>query len=265
MKLLLSVVSLSLFVSCTFAQTPQHTYLKSALDFQYSVSPLRQQTCFLALNDSNRFTWSRLPGDRPGLKLSQMNEEQKLFFHRMLRAFFPSTGYLKITAIMFNEDIQKKNEPELGKNEYWLLFFGELGEDSEWGWKLEGHHLSINIMLKGNELLAFTPMILATNPAVTNGDGERDGMVLLYEEEELGRKLLHSLSANQLEKAYSEGPKPNHPLGEDFQNLTDMPQEGILYSALTDAQKQNFPPTDRRISRHFLDRRGAHYGRDIDG
>ena len=83
------------------------------------------------MDDANRLAWSRLPGDRPGLKMTEMDAAQKTAFHRMLRAFFPSAGYLKITAIMFNEDIQKNNEPELGKNEYWLLIFGDLDENGE--------------------------------------------------------------------------------------------------------------------------------------
>src|SRR5882724_3443144 len=92
-----------------------------------------------SFEDSLRHKWERLPGLRQGLKLSLFTERQKILFHELMRSCFSTQGYLTVTSIMFNEDIQKKFEPTLGRNEFWMEFFGEPSSNTFWGWKLEGH------------------------------------------------------------------------------------------------------------------------------
>ena len=220
------------------AQDSHLTYLNSMNHLLHQLSKEELHQCHFAMDTPHRLAWSRLPGKREGLKLTAFSEAQKMALHRLLRAFFPSQGYLKITSIMFNEDIQKKNEPELGKNEYWFSFFGEASPNKRWGWKLEGHHLSINMTLLGNELLAFTPLVLATNPAVTHGDGARDGLAILFQEEELARQLINSFSADQLKEGYSDRKQAETVYGELHKDLKDMPDEGLSISRLNRQQLQ---------------------------
>src|SRR6516164_2406265 len=95
-------------------------------------------------DDSLRRRFERLPGLRQGLKLAFFSEKQKILFHELMRSCLSTQGYLTVTSIMFNEDIEKKFEPTLGRNEYWMEFFGQPSGGEYWGWKLEGHHLSLN-------------------------------------------------------------------------------------------------------------------------
>ncbi len=104
-------------------------------------------------DDSLRGRWERLPGQRLGLKLSHFTGAQKISFHELMRSCLSSQGYLTATSIMFNEDIQQKFEPNLGRNEFWVEFFGVPSEKDFWGWKLEGHHLSLNFTFKGNQMI----------------------------------------------------------------------------------------------------------------
>lgn len=219
------------------AQPEESSYLHSIKNLYSSFSEKQKAECSFDFNDPHRTQWSRLPGNRKGLKLTAFSQEQKTVLHRLLRRFFPSQGYLKVTSIMFNEDIQKKNEPELGRNEYWFSFFGEAVSDKQWGWKLEGHHLSINMTLKGDQLISFTPVTFATNPAITHSDGERDGLAILYQEEELARQLINSFSDEQLIKGYSDRKKPKAVYGELNENLQDIPDEGIPVADLNQKQR----------------------------
>lgn len=226
------------FFSFLSAQDFQPSYMGSIMSVMDLLSPSQQKQCLFELDVAHRTEWSRLPGNRPGLKLTAMSEGQKIAFHRMLRTFFPSQGYLKITAIMFNEDIQQKNEPVLGRNEYWFSIFGEVKEGSQWGWKLEGHHLSLNMSLRGDELLGFSPVTFASNPAVAHSDGDRDGLAILYQEEELARALIQSFSDQQLAEGYSDREKPKAVYGELNKDLADIPDEGISISKLNQDQLQ---------------------------
>ncbi|MEM7375175.1 MAG: DUF3500 domain-containing protein [Bacteroidota bacterium] len=237
LRYLLLLIALMCAQEILSAQSFQPAYMGATMTVIDQLSPEQRKHCQFEMDAPHRTEWSRLPGKRLGLKLTAMSEGQKIAFHRMLRTFFPSQGYLKITAIMFNEDIQQKNEPVLGRNEYWLSIFGEVAEGKNWGWKLEGHHLSVNMSLRGDELIGFSPITFASNPAVAHSDGARDGLAILYHEEELARELVQSFTDQQLAEGYSDRQKPKAVYGELNKNLADIPDEGISISKLSEAQQ----------------------------
>src|SRR5664279_6512366 len=100
-----------------------------------------------------------------GFKLSHFTQNQKIALHELIRGCLSTQGYLTVTALMFNEDIQQKVEPALGRNEYWAEVFGSPSSNSFWGWKLEGHHLSLNFTFKGDTMISNSPFLVGTNPA----------------------------------------------------------------------------------------------------
>jgi hypothetical protein len=157
----------------------------------------------LPFNDTLRTHRKRLPGQRLGLKLSHFTEAQKIALHELLRSCLSTQGYLTATDVMFNEDIQQKFEPNLGRNEYWIEVFGNPSPVGFWGWKLEGHHLSLNFTFQGNRMIANSPFLVSTNPSNSITDSARAGLVILYKEEEIGRELVNSFTAEQLKKGYS--------------------------------------------------------------
>ncbi|MES1215874.1 MAG: DUF3500 domain-containing protein, partial [Bacteroidota bacterium] len=188
-------------------------------------------------DDTLREKWERLPGVRSGLKLSKLTELQKIAFHELMRSCLSTQGYLTVTAVMFNEDIQQKFESNLGRNEFWVEAFGDPGADNFWGWKLEGHHLSVNFTFKGNTIISNTPLLMASNPSNSITDSARAGLIILYKEEELARTLLHSLTEEQLKKAYTSQKKYDIVFSEQDKDHIKIPDDGIYYSELNKAQQ----------------------------
>jgi hypothetical protein len=189
-------------------------------------------------SDSLRGKWERLPGQRLGLKLSHFTETQKIAFHELMRSCLSTQGYLTATAVMFNEDIQQKFEPNLGRNEFWIEFFGVPSENDFWGWKLEGHHLSLNFTFKGNRMISNSPLLMSTNPSNSITDSVRAGLIILYKEEEMGRQLIRSMTPVQLEKAYSSRKKPDIVYSEQDKYNIRVPNEGIYFSELNSEQQE---------------------------
>ena len=70
--------------------------------------------------------------------------------------------------------------------------FGEPSASSTWGWRLEGHHISLNFTLRDGEVVSTSPSFWGANPA-TVLDGPQKGMRVLKDEKLMGRALLHSL------------------------------------------------------------------------
>ncbi|MEO6315527.1 MAG: DUF3500 domain-containing protein [Chitinophagaceae bacterium] len=187
--------------------------------------------------DSMRMKWERLPGQRMGFKLAHFTEQQKIAFHELLRACLSTQGYLTVTAVMFNEDIQQKFEPAIGRNEYWVEVFGRPAANNLWSWKLEGHHLSLNFTFRGNKLLSNSPFLMSTNPANSITDSVRAGLIILYKEEEMGRQLVLSLNKTQLLQGYSSRKKTAIVYSEQNKEKIQVPDEGIFYKNLNKGQQ----------------------------
>jgi Protein of unknown function (DUF3500) len=183
-------------------------YMDLAVQFLNTLTPDQKNVTCSSFQDTLRFNWVRLPGQRKGLKLSYLNEGQKIVFHELLRKCLSTSGYLKVTSIMFNEDIQQKKEKYLGRNEFWVEFFGVPGVENSWGWKLEGHHLSLNFTFQGNTMISNSPFLMGTNPSNSTTDSVRAGLVILFKEEELGRELVNTVTEEQLKSGYTSQKKP---------------------------------------------------------
>ncbi|MEO5685634.1 MAG: DUF3500 domain-containing protein [Chitinophagaceae bacterium] len=213
------------------------SYISKAEKLLASISKDSLPVCQFSFNDTMRMKWERLPGQRLGFKLSHFTASQKIAFHELMRACLSTQGYLTVTGVMFNEDIQQKFEPTLGRNEYWVEVFGNPSFNEYWSWKLEGHHLSLNFTFKGDQMLSNSPFLVSTNPANSVTDTARAGLVLLYKEEEMGRQLVQSFSIDQLKKGYSNRKKTSIVYSEQHKDSVYVPDEGIYYDELNKEQQ----------------------------
>jgi hypothetical protein len=84
-------------------------------------------------------------------------------------------------------------DPEL----YYFTVFGDPGVKGQWGWRVEGHHVSLRFAVdNGRMQVTSTPQFLGSNPAeVPYGYGPYTGLRVLAVQEDLGRALVTSLDA----------------------------------------------------------------------
>ncbi len=168
----------------------------------------------LAFDDKDRTNWQFVPYQdaskqpkRKGLRLEEMTEAQKQAARDLLRAGTSATGYTKAINIMSLEAILKELEQGRGptRNPQWYFFtiFGNPSNTSRWGWRVEGHHLSLNFVVDGGKIAASTPAFFGANPATVK-QGKRKGLRTLPEAEDLARKLFKSLDVEQRNAAYQQ-------------------------------------------------------------
>ena len=193
-------------------QPPSYIWL--ANKFLDSLTAEQKLIAQIKFEDTIRMRWQREPGQRQGLKMDSLSEGQKIAFHELMRGCLSSQGYLKVTAEIFNEDIQKKFEPNLGRNEFWLEIFGNPLAAGLWGWKLEGHHLTVNFTFNGNNMISHTPFLIGSNPANSKTDSVRAGLLILHNEDELARRLVNSFTDAQLKEGYTTEKRPEIVFGE---------------------------------------------------
>ena len=161
--------------------------------------------------------WSYFPGERPGLKLNDMSAQERVLAQRLVRSALSDTGHLKWNAIVALEDVLRmmsardnrsgKPDPSRDPGLYTFAIFGDPAADAPWGWRVEGHHISIKFLLEGDRVLSSTPAFLGAAPTVPLM-GPNTGTELLDEEEELALALMKSLVPEQKEIAIQQGELP---------------------------------------------------------
>jgi len=177
---------------------------RAAETFLNSLSSQQRHAALFSLEDENRFDWHYVPRRRSGLALKDMTLEQKDLALTFLKAGLSQSGYRKSITIMKLETVLREMETFnwFGRDpeKYYFSIFGTPSSTGTWAWRVEGHHLSLNITIVDGRLLATAPRFLGANPAhVTTG--ELSGVRILADEEDLARKLLTSLNPKQRQKA----------------------------------------------------------------
>lgn len=175
---------------------------EAASNFLAGLDATGQQKALIDFADTvERENWHYIPRDRAGLPLKEMDEKQQQLAHALVATGVSAQGYEKLSTIMSLELILAKLEggrrrfprdPEL----YYVSVFGEPGTDAPWGWRFEGHHISLNYTLVKGRMLGPTPLFFGSNPGEVR-HGEQTGLRALKEEEDLGRQLLHALDGEQ--------------------------------------------------------------------
>ncbi|KOV79111.1 DUF3500 domain-containing protein [Nocardia sp. NRRL S-836] len=151
----------------------------------------REHAIRAVTDDDLRHRWAYTPGDRPGLVLGDLRRDQRKAVHGMLATVLSSHAYAQVAAVMALEDVLDHREGghrDRHSGDYWTVLFGTPGGDEPWGWRFEGHHLSVNVVVADGRVSA-TPFFLGANPARVTYRGRVVGQSLLLEEE-LARELL---------------------------------------------------------------------------
>jgi hypothetical protein len=162
-----------------------------------------RSTAEFSLDDEERLNWHFIPRKRAGVSLKALDPAQRSLAQSLLSTGLSREGLRKALQIIYLEEVlhQRENQnPTRDPDQYFLSVFGTPSANDFWGWRFEGHHLSLNFTLKGNDVVANSPSFFGANPAVVQS-GPMKGLQVLKDEEELGRRLLRSLGAQLGSKA----------------------------------------------------------------
>ncbi|HYL38579.1 MAG TPA: DUF3500 domain-containing protein [Bryobacteraceae bacterium] len=188
----------------------------SAKAFLASLTPEQRAQATFPMDADERFNWHYIPKERKGLPLRDMTSTQKQLAHALLAAGLSQRGYIKASTIMSLDEILKIMEngkgPRRDPEGYFFTIFGEPSETGTWGYRIEGHHVSQNFTIN-NGKVQDAPSFFGSNPAEVL-DGPRKGLRILAREDDLGRALIQSLTAEQKKTAILSGEVPKDILTE---------------------------------------------------
>ncbi len=191
------------------------------------------------LDSDERENWHFVPKDRLGLPYADLNPEQLELSKKLLSSAMSEEGLLKVNTIIrleaFLAEVEKR--PDFRDNKkYYTSIFGDPTAEGNWGWRFEGHHLSLNFTLAGGESIAVTPSFFAANPGEVRQDHELKGTRPLAAEEDLARALATALHAAEKPVVYTDKAPDDILTGADRQ-LKQLDPVGVRFAEMTDAQK----------------------------
>ena len=168
--------------------------------------PAARAQAMKPFDDRDRLDWHYTPRSRNGISFKEIDAGSREAVHTLLRTALSAAGHRKVTNIIELElvlrDIETfgfSRDPE----RYHLTVYGTPDAQRRWGWRFEGHHLSLNFTLAGEKAVADTPSFFGANPATVQ-KGARKGLRALGEEHDAGWALLEALSDAQRRDAIFE-------------------------------------------------------------
>jgi hypothetical protein len=220
----------------------------AATKFLESLTPEQRQQAMFPFDGNERTHWHFIPTEifpRNGLTLKQMNQSQRERAHDLLRAGLSQRGYMTATQVMQLESVLAAIEAAqpLGGNRfvrdperYFVSIFGTPSTRGAWGWRVEGHHMSLHFTVANGTLVAGSPSFFGSNPAEVRS-GPKKGTRVLGPEEDAARALVGSLDASQREKAIINTTAPNDIVTMASVKVDPLSPVGIPASALTTDQR----------------------------
>ncbi|MFN8635393.1 MAG: DUF3500 domain-containing protein, partial [Chloroflexota bacterium] len=124
---------------------------------------------------------------------------------------------------------------ELGEWMYWISLFGTPSETEPWGWQIDGHHLIVNCLVLGDQLV-MTPTFMGSEPVVADS-GTFAGTSVFEAEEDRGYALMRSLSDEQQATARIKAVQDGDLVAGAAADNIVVPAAGIRYADLSTSQQ----------------------------
>lgn len=219
----------------------------SATNFLEVLSPELREKASQPFDGNERFRWHYIPiemWERQGVSLQELNEKQQDAAFALMESGLSANGYKKARAIINLEtilgEIEKTNgDGRLERNPeyYFFTVFGDPSGNDAWGWRAEGHHISLNFTVVNRELVSPNPFFFGSNPAEVP-EGEKKGLRVLYAEEDLARQLLLSFTPYQKTQAVINAEAPPDILTRNAPKVEFDTVEGIAVETMQTHQRE---------------------------
>lgn len=233
--LLLFVFGVSSFVFIEMKTKPVQEFLAT-------LSPQLLEKAQLEFDDETKTQWHFFPGsmyEREGVSMKELDSDQREAAHDLLKAYLSKSGYQKTQTIMGLEEVLRSfsgdsvlRDPE----KYHVSVYGDPTEDQLWAWSFEGHHVSLNFTVLGDEVVS-SPRFFGSNPGRIPS-GPREGERTLKIEEDLGFELINSMSIEQLEETIFQEESFKEIVTANLPEVNPLEPVGIGYESLDRKQQK---------------------------
>lgn len=247
---------------------------EAAAAFLASLKPEQAAQAQFGYDDAERLNWHFIPRPRKGLPLRDLDGAPLKKAHALIQSGLTQAGYDQTLDVMSLEETLYLLEPgdrqerreRRDPRKYYLSVFGSPTAKGTWGWRLEGHHISLNFSIKDGNVVASTPEFFGANPGVLDA-GPGRAIRVLAPEEDLARQILKLCTPEQQKVAWIDkvapddirgGGKPqpetSSPVGLKASEMSA--DQKLLLGKLLDEYLKNLPKDIEAVRRADLTKAG---------
>jgi hypothetical protein len=192
----------------------------------------------LPLVSEKRFDWGYVPRSRAGLALGRMGGETRDAAMALLAASLSRRGFEKARDVLRLEEVlhARSGSSFRDPGRYFFALFGEPAARGAWGWRVEGHHLSLHWTIADGRVVSAAPQFFGANPAEVR-EGPLAGLRALAAEEDQARELLRSLDGRRREAAWIDRRAPADILTGSSRRPSLADRRGIGWADLSAEQR----------------------------
>ncbi len=234
----LTLVTLGFTIATVDATTKARSpaaMVRAANLFLGGLTAEQRGNAVFTFEDAERLNWHFIPRVRRGLPFKQMTEPQRAAARALLQTGVSHAGLTKVNAIIELELVLRElggSATQRDPEQYFFSVFGTPSATEPWGWRFEGHHLSLNFTVRGNAVVATAPAFFGANPARVPS-GSRQGQRALAPEEDLARDLMKSLDSAKRVTATIAAAAPNDIATFNTLDINPLSPAGIAVTALS--------------------------------
>ena len=183
---------------------------QAANEFLGSLTADQKKQATFEFDDKERINWHYIPKDnRLGVPVYELEGAPLKAGMALLRSGLSEAGYDQALNVMSLEEIlylleggdRETRRSKRDPRKYYISVFGTPANTGSWGWRIEGHHLSLNYTVVAGKVVSPTPEFFGANPGLINaGPGRK--IRVLGAEEDIARQILKACSPEQSEHAW---------------------------------------------------------------
>ena len=172
---------------------------RASFAFLGALDSRRRQQATFSFAHAERRNWHYVPRHREGLALKDMPADARTAALALLQVGLSAAGYAKARDVLRLEGVLRQLETFGGftrdPDNYAVTIFGAPEQPALWGWRFEGHHLSLNFTLVPGRPVSVTPAFFGANPAEVPS-GPHRSLRALAEEQDLAFALARGVDAS---------------------------------------------------------------------
>ena len=230
-------------MATTTAAASARQMAEASSRFLDSLSPDQKAKATFDYLDGERIFWYYPPMNRHGLALRDMEPGQRELAYAVMASGLTADSYQKAKLIIEHEEVLGPLEKEQGTvtfvrdpELYYFTVFGDPSGADPWGWRVEGHHVSLHFSIWGGKVISMTPFFFGANPAEVRS-GPKSGLRILGARQDMGLELMASLDAGQRSKALLYDEAPYDILTYNSSKAVFPREQGLKAAKMSETQK----------------------------
>ena len=196
-------------------------------------------------DDPERLNWHFIPRERKGLGLWDLNGAALEAAEGLVRSGLSTAGYHKVLEVRSLEEVlylfeggdEEARRQKRHPHKYYVSIFGTPGVKGLWGWRFEGHHLSLNFSIKDGKVVSSTPEFIGANPGLIDA-GPGRSLRVLGSREDIARSILKAAPESQRAAVWLSKEAPGDIRGGGVIQPVVAAAEGVRYADMTTDQQQ---------------------------